>query len=194
MVKAIELPYPPRWINAYIVDQLSQYEDINVSNGTGGFLVPIVTSTPSNTEEIYKQLIQQAQVGQPLLIQYDRLMRFRPNSFYPVKKEQLLYYLYSTSLENVNNAMIVISQLLDREDAAAQDLNVWCANNPQTVNGSQIPYNVFFHNIKAYQADETRDLVDLASARAVYVNKIIIEYDYHPKWSNTTVPNGQNLT
>lgn len=194
MVKAIELPYPPRWINAYIVDQLSAYEDINVSNGSGGYLSPIVTSTPSNTEEIYKQLLQTTSVGQPLLIQYDRLMRFRPNAFYATKREQLLYYLYSTSLENVNNAMIVISQLLDREDAAAQDLNAWASSNPQTIAGEQIPHNVFFHNIKAYQADETRDLVDLASARAVYVNKIIIEYDYHSNWSNTTVPAGQNLT
>jgi hypothetical protein len=194
MVKAVELPYPPRWINAYIVDQLSAYEDINVSNGTGSFLAPIVTSTPSNTEEIYKQLLQTTSIGQPLLIQYDRLMRFRPTSFYATKREQLLYYLYSTSLENVNNAMIVISQLLDREDAAAQDLNDWAANNPQTISGQEIPHNVFFHNIKAYQADETRDLVDLASARSMYVNKIIIEYDYHSNWQATTVPNGQNLT
>jgi hypothetical protein len=194
MVKAIELPYPPRWINAYIVDQLSAYEDINVSNNSVGYLSPILTSTPSNTEEIYKQLLQTTSVGQPLLIQYDRLMRFRPNTFYATKREQLLYYLYSTSLENVNNAMIVISQLLDREDAAAQDLNSWASNNPQSINEEQIPHNVFFHNIKAYQADETRDLVDLASARAVYVNKIIIEYDYHSNWSNTTVPAGQNLT
>jgi hypothetical protein len=121
-------------------------------------------------------------------------MRFRPNSFYETKREQLLYYLYSTSLENVNNAMIVISQLLDREDAAAQDINQWAVANPQVINGETLPYNVFFHNIKAYQADETRDLVDLASARAVYVNKLIIEYDYHPKWTNTIVPNGQNFT
>lgn len=194
MVKAINLPYPPRWINNYIVNQLREYEDINVSDGTGGFVAPIITSTPSNTEEIYKQLLQQAQVGQPLLIQYDRLMRFRPSSLYPIKKEQLLYYLYSTSLENVNNAMIVISQLLDREDAAAQDVNAWSIANPQSVNGQQLPYNVYFHNIKAYQADETRDLVDLASARSVYVNKLIIEYDYHAKWDNTTVPTGQNFS
>jgi len=194
MVKALNLPYPPRWINNYIVNELSQYEDINVSNGIGGFLAPIITSTPSNTEEIYRQLLQQAQVGQPLLIQYDRLMRFRPGPFYAIKKEQLLYYLYSTSLENVNNAMIVISQLLDREDSAAQDVNDWSVSNPQLVNGQTLPYNVFFHSIRAYQADETRDLVDLASARAVYVNKLIIEYDYHANWTNTTVPADQNFS
>lgn len=195
MVKAINLPYPPRWINNYIIAKLSEYEDINVGNPSSGtWLQPIVGTTPTSTDEIYKQLLQQEPVGQPLLIQYDRLMRFRSNPFYPVKKEQLLYYMYSTSLENVNNAMIVISQLLDREDASAEDVNQWSSNNPQVVNGQTLPYNVFFHSIKAYQADETRDLVDLASARAIYVNKVIIEYDYHPKWTNTTLPSGQNMT
>jgi hypothetical protein len=184
MVKALHLPYPPRWINSYILGKLSEYEDINVTDPSSGtWLQPIVSSTPTSTEEIYKQLLQQEPVGQPLLIQYDRLMRFRPNAFYGTKKEQLLYYLYSTSLANVNNAMIVISQLLDREDAAAQDVNQWSSAHPQIVDGQTLPYNVFFHNIKAYQADETRDLVDLASARSIYVNKIIIEYDYHSNWN-----------
>jgi hypothetical protein len=184
MVKALHLPYPPRWINSYILGKLSEYEDINVTDPSSGtWLQPIVSSTPTSTEEIYRQLLQQEPVGQPLLIQYDRLMRFRPNAFYATKKEQLLYYLYSTSLANVNNAMIVISQLLDREDAAAQAVNEWASSHPQIVDGQTIPHNVFFHNIKAYQADETRDLVDLASARSIYVNKIIIEYDYHSNWN-----------
>lgn len=195
MVKAVNFPYPPRWVNNYIVNKLSEYEDINVSSASsvGNFLVPMLVTSPTNTEEIYKQLLQSAQIGQPLVIQYDRLMKFRPNSFYEIKREQLVYYLYSTSIENVNNAMLVISHLLDREDAAAQDLNAWSESHPQVVDGNTLPYNVFFHNIKAYQADETRDLVDLASARSIYVNKIIIEYDYHPKWTNTQVPSGQNL-
>ena len=41
--------------------------------------------------QIYKNLSQSVQVEQPLLIQYDRLIRFRQNSFYPRKREQLLY-------------------------------------------------------------------------------------------------------
>lgn len=183
MTKALHLPYPPRWVNAYVFDKLSEYEDIGVSATQQ--VTPIFATGPTNTEEIYKQTIEATNISQPLIIQYDRLMRFRPSPFYGTKREQLLYYLYSTSIENVNNANIVISQLLDREDAAAQDLNDWAANNPQFVGSEEIPYNVFFHNIKVYQADEARDVLELASARTIFVNKMIIEYDYHAKDGHT---------
>ena len=178
MPKATDLPYPPHWINAYIFDKLSEYEDIGVDKVIQKIL-PIVAMTPTNTEELYTNLIQSSTIEQPLLIQYDRLMRFRPTPFYAHKREQLIYYLHSTSLANINNAQIVISQLLDREDAAAQDVNAWAAANADTLN---VPHNVYFHSIRTYQADETRDLIELASARTMFLNKIIIEYDYHPVW------------
>lgn len=180
MPLAKDLPFPPHWINAYLFDKLSEYDDIGIDKTQQ--LVPIFATTPTSTEEIYKNVVQSTTVEQPLIIQYDRLMRFRPNSFYPIKKEQLLYYLYSTSIANVNNANIVISQLLDREDEAARDVNAWAANNASTLN---VPHNVFFHNIKVYQADETRDVLELASARTIFVNKIIIEYDYHAVWDTS---------
>lgn len=180
MAKAIKLPYPPRWVNAYVAAKLGEYEDTGV--GVESELVPIFATKPGNTDEIWKQLVDNTSQTVPLLIQYDRLMRFRSSPLYEIKKEQLVYYLYSNSLSVINNAVIVISQILDREDVAAQEINKWASENPQTVNGEVLPYNVFFHRVKVYQVDEVRDLLDLASARATYVNKIIIEYDYHPKW------------
>ena len=174
--KASDLPFPPHWINEYLYKQLSKYEGINMSEGAGiNGVVPIFAVTPTNTEEIYKNLTQSIPVEQPLLIQYDRLIRFRPNSFYPRKREQLLYYLYSTDLATVNYANILISQLLDREDASAQDLNNYNSSLSLT-------RNVFFHATRVYQADETRDVIELASARTVFINKLIIEYDYHANW------------
>ena len=183
MAKALHLPYPPRWLNAYVFSKLAEYEDIGVSATQQ--VTPIFATSPTNTEEIYSQVVEATNISQPLIIQYDRLMRFRPTAFYPHKREQLLYYLYSTSIENVNNANIVISQLLDREDAAAQDVNAWAVSNPQYSNNIEIPYNVYFHNIKVYQADEARDVLELASARTIFVNKLIIEYDYHAKDGQT---------
>jgi hypothetical protein len=174
--KASDLPFPPHWINEYLYKQLSKYEGINMSEGAGiNGVVPIFAVTPTNTEEIYKNLTQSIPVEQPLLIQYDRLIRFRTNSFYPRKREQLLYYLYSTDLATVNYANILISQLLDREDASAQDLNNYDSSLSLT-------RNVFFHATRVYQADETRDVIELASARTVFINKLIIEYDYHANW------------
>jgi len=193
--KASDLPFPPHWINEYLYTQLSKYDGINMSvppsnpEDPPGFgkIIPIFAVTPTNTEEIYKNLTQSIPVEQPLLIQYDRLIRFRPNSFYPRKREQLLYYLYSTDLATVNYANILISQLLDREDAAAQDLNNFIRNESSL----NFPHNVFFHNLKVYQADETRDVIELASARTVFINKLIIEYDYHANWGTANDP-GQN--
>ena len=178
--RASDLPFPPHWINEYLYKQLSKYEGINMSEGQpgSGQMVPIFAVTPTNTEEVYKNLLQSFPVEQPLLIQYDRLIRFRPNSFYPRKREQLLYYLYSTDLATVNYANILISQLLDREDAAAQDLNTFIRGESTL----DLAHNVFFHSMRVYQADETRDVIELASARTVFINKLIIEYDYHPTW------------
>lgn len=166
------LPYPPKWINKYIFNELSKYDDIGVSSVSQ--LTPIFATSPTNTDEVYRQVVEATAIAEPLVIIYDRLITFRPSVFYPHKREQVIYYLYSTSLANVNNANIVISQLLDREDASAQDLNAWSAANK----GSD-DFNVFFRNTKVYQAQEARDVLDLASARTMFVNKLIIEYDYH---------------
>jgi hypothetical protein len=174
------LPYPPRWVNAYIYDKLSEYEDIGVDKNQK--FNPIFPASPTNIEEVYKEVSQSTGIADPLIMQYDRLMRFRPNSFYPRKREQLLYYVYSTSISNVNNAAIVISQLLDREDAAAQDLNDWCSNNSSKIDA---PYNVFFHNIKVHQTEEAKDIMSANSVRKIYVSKLIIEYDYHAKNDST---------
>jgi hypothetical protein len=160
-----------------------------MSEGAGiNGVVPIFAVTPTNTEEIYKNLTQSIPVEQPLLIQYDRLIRFRPNSFYPRKREQLLYYLYSTDLATVNYANILISQLLDREDAAAQNVNDFIRDESTL----SFPHNVFFHSIRVYQADETRDVIELASARTVFINKLIIEYDYHANWGAMGTISSQN--
>lgn len=183
MASTINLPYPPRWINAYIFDKLSEYEDIGVSK-TQKFS-PIFATSPTNIEDIYKEVEQSSKIPNPLVIQYDRLIRFRPNAFYPYKREQVLYYLYSTSLANVNNAAIVISQLLDREDAAAQDLNDWASKNPQSSGDTNIPHNVFFHSMKVYQTDESVDVMNSTSARTIYAAKMIVEYDYHAKDGST---------
>lgn len=177
MATTLDLPYPPRWINAYVFDKLCDYENIGVSRNQD--VMPIFATSPTSIEETYQKIQQLAVVDQPLLIQYDRLMRFRPSAFYPHKREQILYYIYSTSLQNVNNATVVISQVLDREDAAAQDVNAWCSANPQEYKGDSIPQNVFFRNIKVYQIDEVRDYQRPISNNTLYVSKMIVEYDYH---------------
>jgi hypothetical protein len=129
---------------------------------------------PTNIEDLYNDSIAIRQTDSPVLIVYDRLMRFRPTPFYAHKREQLIYFLYSTDVGKLIDSVRVISSALDREDASAQDVNTWSINNIESP-------NVFFHNTRVYQADESRDVAELASARTLFVNKIIVEYDYHVK-------------
>jgi len=37
----------------------------------------------------------------------------------------------------------------------------------------------FFHRIRIYQLEETRDIIDFGTARTYAGNKIIIDYDWH---------------
>jgi len=166
-----ETSFPPFFINQYVVEQLKLFGILT------GFeqMNPIFPTSPTNIEDVFKNYIGAPGVGDPLLIQYERLVRFRVGPFYPRKREQLIYYLYCTDLSKINDAHRIITDSLDREDSAAQDVNALCAE----LSTSDLPFNVYFHNVRVYQADETRDVLELASARTVYANKLIVEYDYH---------------
>lgn len=172
MAQITQTGFPPVYINGYIVAQLKEfgilsgYEQMN----------PILPTTPTNIEDLFKNYIGAPGDPDPLLIQYEKLARFRPNSLYRHKRDQLVYYVYSTNLEKMFNATRIIIEALDREDAAAQDVNSWMIENKEDFEGT---LNVLFHNIKVYQTDESRDILNSVSARIVHVNKIIIEYDYH---------------
>lgn len=186
--------FPPIYLNAYVVGQLTRF---NILTGSEQ-MNPIFPTSPTNIEDMFKNYIGAPGVDDPLLIQYEKLIRFRTTPFYRNKKEQLVYYLYSTNLSKVMNAYRVISDALDREDAAAQDINYWIIKEYEKIDSDpsyksllkDVPNNVFFHNLKVYQADETRDVMELVSARTVYVNKLIIEYDYHTK---DKYVNGENV-
>ena len=191
-----DLPFPPIWINEYIKEELNKY----------GFSVLTIPSNPNAIDDLTKNRVDIAQQydgdGNPLsvqwdiAIQYDRLLRFRRNAFYPMKCEQLLYYVYSVP-SKIIDAGIIISQLLDRSDAAAEDLNKWCmakqnGDSPIIDLAVPITHNVYFHDIKVYQLEEVRDLTELAALRGLTLNKFVIEYDYHSinqeKTINTAIP------
>lgn len=169
----IDTAFPPFFVNQYVVEQLRLF---GILSGTEQ-MVPIFPTAPTNIEEVFKNYIGAPGIEDPVLIQYERLIRFRPSPFYRRKREQIIYYLYCTDLSKIMSSHRIITDALDREDSAAQDINAYCASVATT----SLPFNVFFHNVKVYQADETRDIAELASARTVYANKLIIEYDYHTK-------------
>jgi hypothetical protein len=180
------IPFPPHWINSYLFYKLgNDYGPSKVGIGPDQTIVPFFAPTTTGREEIYQQLVSNTGLVQPTMITYDRLMRFRTTPFYAVKREQLIYTIYG-SVQSVQNINVIVSQLLDREDAAAQDLNDWARDNPISLNGQTVLSNVFFHNIKVYQIDETRDILELNSVNmSEWASKIIIEYDYHAAEGST---------
>ena len=183
--------FPPTFINRYILSELEHYElisEADLINPTP--MIPAVVST--NIEDLYNDSIQIRQTESPILLVYDRLMRFRPTPFYLHKREQLIYFIYSTDVGKLIDTVRVISGALDREDSSAEDVNRYNINNPILDANADIstPFNILFHSTRVYQADESRDVAELASARTLFVNKLIVEYDYHIKNSYTVMVNG----
>jgi hypothetical protein len=183
--------FAPTYINNYVNEQLSLFGLIATGPtepNQAGFNPMVPAQYPTSIEDLYNDTISIQQVESPILIVYDRMMRFRPTPFYRRKREQLIYFIYSSDVAKLINSVRIITDALDREDAAAQDVNAFSAENATASN----PANVYFHNIRVYQVDESRDVAELASARTLFVNKVIVEYDYHIK--DTISINGTNYT
>lgn len=165
--------FPPFFINQYVIKQLELFKILSGNEQMN----PIFPTSPTNIEEVFKNYIGAPGVESPILIQYERLARFRTGPFYRRKREQLVYYIYCTDLSKIMNSSRIMIDALDREDAAAQDINTLCAQ----LATDKTPFNIFFHNVRVYQTDETRDILDPVSARTIFANKVIVEYDYHTK-------------
>ena len=122
------------------------------------------------------------------------MFKMRRGPFPYIKCEQLLYYFYAlteTAVVNLIEMTQEIQDLLDSGDDSAKDLNAWIASKVSgTVTVDGVTHNKvtfdgtdflipFFHSIKIYQLEETRDIIDFGTARTYAGNKIIIDYDWH---------------
>ncbi len=176
--------HPPTFINAYLQDKVSEYFAANPLDGyTGDYTVPFFPTSPTDINALFETFPG----GNGQFAVYDRMFKMRRLPFPHIKSEQLLYYFYAVG-QNPIPFMIEISQkiqdLLDNEDESAQDLNDWIKAKQKSANplvddaGNKLPLP-FFHKIKIYQLEETRDIVDFGTARTYAGNKIIIDYDWH---------------
>lgn len=168
--------YPPVFINEYLKEQVaSAFGD--TTN------LPFFPTSPTAIDD----LTQTFQTGTGLGMVYDRMLKMRRGPFPHIKYEQLLYYLYGTAENAISQVIEVtqlVSDLLDNGDESAQDLNSWIRAKQQSasplVDDSGTPFpEVYFHEIKIYQLEETRDIIDFGTARTYAGNKIIIDYSWH---------------
>jgi hypothetical protein len=166
--------FPGFIVNGYLEDQLKRFDIVSSAQAFSPFMAVM----SGNIDDIYGEILS-TDNELPVVIYWDRLSRFRPSPFYRHKREQIVYTIHG-SVDKVYATARVIQAALDREDSAAQDVNLWASQNQGLIAGSSaVTQPIFFHNFKTFQMDESRDLLELSSVRAIYRNKIVVEYDYH---------------
>ena len=173
--------FPASYINEYLHEQFIKYnDDINMAQPVNGIIPFFPAAQAVNLSDIYQDLQTSASDEIPAVLFYDRMIRLRSSAFPIGKREQVLYTVYG-SIESCNNIGNVMLGILDREDYSAQDLNKWMSDNKASLIAKELPMKVFFRSIRVFQADESRDLVELDGYRKGSVHKYIVEYDYHFK-------------
>lgn len=186
--------YPPAFINAYLADKVPAALGADrFSNGLMKFFPTSPTAIDDLTETF-------PDASADVFAVFDRMLKMRRGPFPHIKYEQLLYYFYKMAGDPVDliESTQVVQDLLDRGDESAEELNTWISNlplltNPDTSEEVWQPLNttgtfdanavsyipVYFHEIKIYQLEETRDIIDFGTARTYAGNKIIIDYSWH---------------
>jgi hypothetical protein len=172
----MELSYAPVFINQYLAEKIPSTLP-NRFNANMLFFPTSPTDINALTETF-------PEAADSVFAVFDRMFRMRHTPFPHIKSEQLLYYFYKMAgdPEALIETTQVIYDLLDREDESAEELNAWIAS--KTVNGvftvgDKTFKPIRFHNIKIYQLQETRDIVNFGTARTYAGNKIIVDYEYH---------------
>ena len=181
------ITYPPVLINEYLAEKVLEVIPDAYFGNTMRFFPTLPTSIDSITEGF-------PEAANDVFGVYDRMFKLRRGPFPHIKNEQLLYYFYKTNQnpEALFETVQVVADLLDRGDESAQEVNEWISS--KVVNGvitfgtGSLARNfnpVYFHDIKIFQLEETRDIIDFGTARTYAGNKVIIDYTYHiPKDAN----------
>ena len=155
-------PIPAVPINGYVWDKLKQLD------GPGGDLSkytvrPFFPISDAKSGDAFWQ--------SNTYVIYDQLMKFRETPFYPVHKEQVLYFVRGTATNNLvwTNA---IAHILDRGDQAGKDVNAWMRIN-------QPDCGIYFHSFKVFQVDHAAEQRTDQALNQRYVSTMVIEYTYH---------------
>jgi hypothetical protein len=164
------ISYPPIFINEYLKEKLPM---------TGREAMPFFPTMPTDIHSLTESF------PDGMFAVFDRMFKMRRGPFPHIKCEQLLYYFYKVDgdpellIEHTQR----VQDLLDRGDESAQELNSWIKGKLSTNKLFEIDNKqflpIYFHDIKIYQLEETRDIIDFGTARTYAGNKLIIDFDYH---------------
>ncbi|MEY4332271.1 MAG: hypothetical protein RLZZ196_1009 [Bacteroidota bacterium] len=178
---------PSQFINGYIQNEIALRLDTAVP------FFPSRPTDPTVFDYLTLDLFTEGEVQQGTLPTngvisvYDRMFKMRRSPFPHIKCEQLMYYFYATTSEAVAYILEISQEIqdkLDGSDESAQSVNEWAKLKQASANplrdSKGVPLKLpFFHDIKVYQLEETRDIIDFGTARTFAGNKLIIDYDWH---------------
>jgi hypothetical protein len=184
------ISYPPIFINDYLAEKIQTDDRFS-------FNMPFFPVSPSDIEQLTEFF------PEGMYAVYDRMFKMRRGPFPHIKEEQLLYYFYKMSgdPEKLIETTQLVQDLLDRGDESASEINAWIGSKLTDVDGRKLYVKnngggtfkeylpVFFHDIKIFQLEETRDIIDFGTARTYAGNKIIIDYRYHTKGYSNGIAN-----
>ncbi|MFZ9354536.1 MAG: hypothetical protein ACO25L_06965 [Candidatus Nanopelagicales bacterium] len=181
---------PAQFINGYLQDKITEF----------GIGVPFFPTRPTDAttfdtltidvlteQDGTQQFEAQYLPTNGVVAVYDRMFKMRRSPFPHIKCEQLMYYFYATSQDAIPYILEIAQKVqdeLDGTDESAQAVNTWAKLKQESqtplldLNGNPLELP-FFHDIKVYQLEETRDIIDFGTARTFAGNKIIIDYDWH---------------
>lgn len=178
------ITYPPVFLNEYLSEKIVDKIPNRFSKSLR-FFPTLPTDINSLTEGF-------PEASTDVFAVYDRMFKMRRGPFPHIKNEQVLYYFYkiNSDPEALIETSQLVADLLDREDESAQEVNEWIASKVNPATGlvtfgtgslARDFKPVYFHQIKIFQLEETRDIIDFGTARTFAGNKIIIDYRYHTK-------------
>lgn len=186
----MSIAYPPVIINEYLAEKVPQALPDKFTD--------VFRFFPSQPTDISAVVESFPESSNDVFAVYDRMFKLRRGPFPHIKNEQLLYYFYkiNSNPEALIETTQVIQDLLDREDESAEEINEWVRTHP-SFDGEHITFGygalarsfkpIFFHSIKIFQLEESRDLNDYKTARTYMGNKVVVDYKYHiPKDANNS--------
>ena len=157
--------YPEVAINEYVWEQFHVTPSMSATYSSYSGTVPIfpVSDNVSGTTKWE---------GKTYII-YDSFIKPRSSNkyFYPIKAGQMMYSIKGT-LENIYKWRDFISNVLDREDIAARDINNYAGEN---INN----FDLGFHCINVTQANYIGNTTESSGTKKTYSTNLIIRYDYH---------------
>jgi hypothetical protein len=192
---------PENIINRYVWEQFKTqapaFYSLYPQTAGGNDLIPFF---PAGVGNIPPEILD----GDLPYIVFDKFTKVRTGAykyFYPVKSEQMRYTIYGGSLYgeaanggdrygNTVNLTSLITLVLDREDAAADDINEFAEelydNYPVSASASVYDYYKYrFQCINVFQsgyAESQQDVSNLMEYRPS--RDLIIKYDYHSRQYN----------